>query len=193
MATRQPRTGSRSHPSSRWHKGQRGEVAQGAAGQCSSPDIVPPVKLCHPHAPLPAPGLLRSTGCHAGGESSSSSLLHLLLNHPFPPAQPCSGCPWDVALLSFTNKGFRCQGSPTASQRHRELREEQPTRHCRNGGSCPSAPFMALLEMWEREPGGERKAEPEPWAVSPVQRQPPALMPGEKEQGSIREPEQSVQ
>lgn len=128
-----------------------------------------------------------------GAGSSSSSLLHLLLNHPFPPAQPCSGCPWDVALLSFTNKGFWCQGSPTASQRHRELREEQPTRHCRNGGSCPSAPFMALLEMWEREPGGERKAELEPWAVSPVQRQPPALMPGEKEQGSIREPEQSVQ
>lgn len=48
-------------------------------------------------------------------------------------------------------------------------RSPQHTRCCRNGGGCHSAPFMALLEMWEREPGGERKAEPEPWAVSPVQ------------------------
>lgn len=82
-------------------------LAQEAAGQRSSLDVVPHIQLCHPQAPLPAPGLL--TGCVTLEEragSSYSSLLHLLLNHRFPPAQPCSGCPWDGALLSFTNEGF---------------------------------------------------------------------------------------
>lgn len=85
-------------------------------------------------------------------------------------------------------------GEPHCQQRHRELQEESSAHsQCRNGDECHSAPFMALLDMWERESGGEGKADHEPWAVSPGQPQPRALMPGRKGQGSIRESDQSVQ
>lgn len=97
-----------------WHEGQWGEVAQGAAGQCSSPDIVPPVKLCHPQAPLPAPGLLRSTGCHAGGGSREQLIFpaSFVVKPSLSSSTALLRMPVGCGIAQLHQQGFRVPGEP---------------------------------------------------------------------------------
>lgn len=110
-----------------------------------------------------------------------------------------------MALLSSgpAAKGCQCRGSCTAGQRHRDLQKEPSVLlgTARTEAGCHSAPFLALLEMdvgkgvWRR---GESRTRalgcvPRPATATSTEAGKQVSCADGKEQGSIREPELSVQ
>lgn len=99
-----------------WHEGQRGEGCLAGPprhrrlqGSCSSLDIVPPLKLCHPQA-----SPLTYTGCHTGGGSREQllSLASFVVKPSLPSSTALLRMPVWCGIAQLHQGGFLVPGEP---------------------------------------------------------------------------------
>lgn len=136
--------------------------AQGAEGAawvvpCS---ILQPIKLC----PLPGSSPSARTAQERTSHPSRFPRHEELIlpaasagNLPFPPAQPCPGCPWAVALPSCS-PAAEAPGEPRCWPEAAGAVGAAPAPLGRAG----TEPGCCGRWRWEREFGGKGRAEPEP-------------------------------